>query len=259
MSDEFLGEIIRKAFPLAASAAALGRTAASIATNPTFGMVTAPVSQGFSLIPSIGAGLIGRRKAQQAAGKKAAESAAKIEAAESAAETAGKEMADMNRPAKGFTTSAEEQRIKRLQNEIGKIPSDDMGQKIGVDPLQEAQRIQTEMGQRPLPGQENPIDVEAAEVAQGKEKQFSELQSQQRASMEEATKLQAEADKAQAVNAENMKTQSRELTDQSLVGVQAVTQNAQRRAEADRERRAQDEERAREAAGTGGATSTTSG
>lgn len=258
MSDEFLGEIIRKAFPLAAPAAALARGVASVATNPTFGMVAAPVTQGLSLLPSVGAGLIGRRKAQQVAGKRAAESAAKIEAAESAAETAGKEMADMNRPAQGFTTSAEQQRINRLEGEMSQIQPDDMGVS-GVNPQQETQRILQEMEKRPLPGQENPLDLEAAKVAQGQEKQFSELQSQQRASMEEATKLQAEADKAQAVHAENMKTQSRELTDQSLVGVQAVTQNAQRRAEADRERREQDEERAREAAGTGGATSTTSG
>jgi len=88
---------------------------------------------------------------------------------------------------------------------------------------------------------------------------MKELEGQQASHTADAKRLQAESEKAQAVHNQKMKTQNRELTDQSLVAVQAVQAGAAQRAQEDQARRAEDEERARENASIGGAKSTTTG
>ena len=306
MSDEFLGEMIRKmerdaeirkAIPIAALAGAaargigtgLGRLASKegikagakklgqLATDPTFGMVMAPVTGGLSLLPTMGRGVKTRM-----AGKKAAKEAADASAltvqgskkyADEAAESAvgyGKKIDDLaaTHPEGGYNSiSTEQQRISRLQGEMDNLPVDDAG--AHVDPFAQ-QRIQQEMNTRPT--EYSQADVSAAEArtrdAQAMNQDFANrtssleekrdfAQSEQERLAQSAKDEQARADKAQAVHNEELKTQNRELTDQSLVGVQAVQAGAAQSAQEDRQRRDEDEERARQNASTGGAKSTT--
>ena len=250
-----------------------------LVTDPTFGMVMAPATGGLSLIPTMGRGVKTRM-----AGKKAAKDAANTSAftiegskdlADEAAESAagyGKKIDDLaaKHPEGGYNSiTAEQQRIDRLQGEMDNLPVDDAG--AHVDPFAR-QRIQTEMQTQPT--EYSQADVSAAEArtrdAQAMNEDFANrtssleekrdfAQSEQERFAQPAKDRQASADKAQAVHNEELKTQNRELTDQALVGVQAVQAGAAQRAQEDRQRRGEDEERAREAASTGGAKSTTTG
>lgn len=266
MSDEFLGEIIRKA-SWQEKAGKLGRVASTAA------LLAAPFTGGMSAIA--GAGL---RAAGGAAAKRGAAAATKRGAAAGKAGKAASEEAavlrdrakNLKRPVSVENRSADYYRDQRVAaNPDLMIPgtqtsiTDDFGPLSG--PNKPGFPYSSSKPTKPLPNLEDATSAQnyartqpAREALADKRAEgFTSAADEQMKIVEEQQNIANEAAKEAKTMGEQAAADRTSATELGLVGVQSQQQSAAQRSSEDRQRREEDYERAREAASTGGAASTT--
>tara|TARA_R100000458_G_scaffold59591_1_gene70667 strand:+ start:1365 stop:2195 length:831 start_codon:yes stop_codon:yes gene_type:complete len=275
MSDEFLGEIIRKA-SWQEKAGKLGRVASTAA------LLAAPFTGGMSAL-----GAAGLRAAGGAAAKRGAAAATKRGAAAGKAGKAASEEAavlrdrakNVKRPVGVENRSAEYYRNQRVAADpslrpdvpdttlddfgVFEPPHDNMGQPFtgeykkpfDVDDEGPLPHIDAEDELRA----KNYARTQAAREAKANKRAegFTSAADEQMKIVEEQQNIANEAAKEAKTMGEQAAADRTSATELGLVGVQSQQQSAAQRSAEDRQRREEDYERAREAASTGGAQSTT--
>ena len=247
MSDEFLGEIIRKA-SWQEKAGKLGRVASTAA------LLAAPFTGGMSAL-----GAAGLRAAGGAAAKRGAAAATKRGAAAGKAGKAASEEAAVLRD-----------RAKNVKRPVG---VENRGadyyrdQRVAANPdlMRPGVPYSSSEPTKPLPNLEDAASAKnyartqpAREALADKRAEgFTSAADEQMKIVEEQQNIANEAAKEAKTMGEQAAADRTSATELGLVGVQSQQQSAAQRSSEDRQRREEDYERAKEAASTGGAQSTT--
>ena len=265
MSDEFLGEMIRKA-SWQEKAGKLGRVASTAA------LLAAPFTGGMSAL-----GAAGLRAAGGAAAKRGAAAATKRGAAAGKAGKAASEEAavlrdrakNVKRPVGVENRGAD---YYRDQREAANPDLMRPGEQMGLEdygPLSGPNKpgfpYSSSEPTKPLPNLEDAASAKnyartqpAREALANKRAEgFTSAADEQMKIVEEQQNIANEAAKEAKTMGEQAAADRTSATELGLVGVQSQQQSAAQRSSEDRQRREEDYERAKEAASTGGAQSTT--